>query len=300
MPPLLPILLLAMYALQPRQLTITIFVLTNPENQLIPIILIKETEQPAMKNNIQLMLIGFMLLSVLPSCKKTIQTCKLGKYYLSDGSSTPAPNTFSYYEDGRVKSIAYTDGSKDNVTYSADTIKVLTFDNRDSLIANFSGVVNASGYVTAGTKTTYDYIGNATGTQNLAFEYNADGNMTKQTTNNALGTSILSLSYTGGNSTTAVLYNGVTLNKKYFFYHNTIANKTKVDDLNGVLAPWYGKPSNNLLDSTHIIIAATSDTVRIQYAHTLNENDYLSNTTQTWLTPGVQTKFHTYQYFDCK
>ncbi len=253
-----------------------------------------------MKSRLYLLLTGILLTGLLVSCKKNIKSCKLGKYYLSDGNSTPSPNVFSYYEDGKLKRVVRTDGSKDTLVYNADTLTLLTYDNNGVLTGDFTGILNANGALIAGTKNTYDFSGSLTGTDYIAFEYNANGNMTKQTTNNTSGATILSLTYDGGNTVTGGLYSGGVLNKRYFFYHNTAENKTGVDDLTGAFTPYFGKPSDNLLDSIHIIQPATSDTVRIQYAHTLDNNDYLSNTIQTWLTPGVQTKYHTFQYFDCE
>ncbi len=252
-----------------------------------------------MRNKSLLLLIGILVISLLPSCRKDVKTCKLGKYYLSDGSSTPSPNIFLYNENGKVKRIGYTDGSKDTVIYNADTITIISYNRYDSLATTFTGLLNASGSVTSGAKNSYDIYGNLTGTDYLAYEYNAEGRMTKQTTNNTSGATILSLTYDGGNTKTGGLYTGGLLNKRYYLYHNTAENKTNVNDLNGVFTPWLGNSSANLLDSMHIITPSTSDTVRIQYAHTLDDNSYLSKTIQTWLTPGVQTKFHTYQYFDC-
>lgn len=252
-----------------------------------------------MKNNILLIVITLLVTVAVSSCKKNVQTCKLGKYYLSDGSSTPAPNVFSYYQDGRLKRIVHSDGAKDTLAYNADTLTVLSYDNTGLLIENFTGLLNASGSVTAGTKTSYDISGTVTGTDYLLFEYNASGNLTKETTNNTSGATILALAYDGANTATGTLHVSGFLTKKYFFYHSTAANKTGIDDLTGEYIPYLGKPSGNLLDSIHIIQPATSDTTRIQYSHTLDNNEYLSKTIQTWLTPGVQTKYHTYQYFDC-
>ncbi len=252
-----------------------------------------------MKNRYLVFLVTALLVTGFSSCKKNPQTCRLGKYYLSDGSSTPNPNTFTYYESGQLKSITYTNGSKDTLAYDASTITILSYDKSGLLLTGFTGLLNGNGAVTSGTKNTYDFNGNITATDNLSYEYNADGRMTKQTTVNGSGTTFLSLVYDGGNTTTGGYYSGGFLNKKYFFYHNKAENKTMIGDLSLAYTPWLGKPSANLLDSLRIITPTTDDTVRIQYNHRLDENDYVSNTVQTWLTPGVQTKYHTYQYFDC-
>ena len=253
-----------------------------------------------MKNKFALLLTGLVLMAILPSCKKNEQTCQLGKYYLSDGSSTPAPYVFSYNANGKVTRITYADGGKDTLTYDADTLTITTYD-RDNLLATlFTGLINSNGSVTSGVKNTYDYFGNLTATDYLAYQYDGNNRLTKQTTNNTSGATILSLVYDGGNTKTGGLYTGGVINKRYYFYHNAAQNKTHVDDLNGVLTPWLGISSANLLDSIHIITPSTADTVRIQYAHTLDANGYLSKSIQTWLTGGVQTKYHTYQYFNCQ
>lgn len=252
-----------------------------------------------MRNNI---CFGFMLLTVLailPSCKKKIETCKLGKAYTSDGSSTPTPNTFSYYENGKLKSIQFSNNERDSLIYTADTLTVLHFDYRDSLSSQFTGITDGNGLVTTGNKISYDFSGNVSNTEYYLNEYNSTGKLTKQTISNSLGTTILALTFTGGNSSTGNLYNGATLEKKYFFFHSTALNKTGLDDMNIVFSPYFGKPSDNLLDSTHIVLVATSDTIKIKYEHTIDANDYVSKTVQTYLTPGFQTKYHTYQYFDC-
>ncbi len=253
-----------------------------------------------MKSKNLLFLIGICFVVILPSCKKNILNCKLGKYYLSDGTSTPAPNVFSYYEDGRLKLIVHTDGAKDTLSYNADTLTILSYDNTGVPVENFTGLLNSSGSVVSVIRNTLDFSGNITATDYIVFEYNANGNLTKQTTNNTSGATILSLGYDGGNTATGSLYISGILNKRYVFYHNNALNKTGIADLSGEVTPYFGKSSANLLDSIRIIQPAISDTVRIQYAHTLDNNDYVSSTIQTWLTGGEQTKYHTYQYFDCE
>ena len=252
-----------------------------------------------MKNKYFLFLITALAVTAFSSCKKNIQTCKLGKYFLSDGSSTPNPATFTYYESGQLKTIEYSNGSKDTLAYDANNITIFSYDKGGILIASFNGLLNGNGAVTSGTKNTYSFNGNITGTDNLSYEYNAEGRMTKQTTVNGSGTTFLSLVYNGGNTATGGYYAGGFLTKKYFFYHNKSENKTKIDDLSLAYTPWLGNPSANLLDSLRIITPATDDTIRIQYNHRLDDNAYVSGTVQTWLKPNTQTRYHTYQYFDC-
>lgn len=296
----LPIPQLDIYVRQLLQLTAMTSALTNLVNLIILPILIKETEQPAMKNKLLFFAICIAFIATTTSCKKNIETCKLGKYYESDGNSTPTANVFTYYDNGKLKSISYTNKSKDTLVYSVDTLTIFTFDNNGVLTSSVKGILNGSGYFSSAIKTSFDILGAITNTENYSFEYNAEGNMTKQTTNNSSGTRILSLTYSGGNSVSGVLYKGVILDKKYIFYHNAVENKTGVDDLTGVFNPYFGTASSLLLDSIRIISPATSDTVRIQYAHTLDNNGYISKTIQTWLSGGVPTKYHTYQYFDCR
>ena len=240
-----------------------------------------------------------MAITTLFSCKKKIENCKLGKSFISDGSSTPNANTFSYYDNGKLKSIKYSNNERDTLIYAADTLTILHFDYRDSLISVFLGLTNGNGLVTTGSKTNFDFSGNLTSTEYFVHEYNTEGQLSKQSISNALGTTILSLSYTGGSSSSANFYNGATLEKKYFFFHSKAANKTGLDDMNSVFTPYFGTPSFNLLDSTHIILVSSNDTVKIKYEHTFDSNDYVNKTVVTYLTPGFQTKYHTYQYFDC-
>ncbi len=252
-----------------------------------------------MKSNLSLVILSIMVITTLVSCKKKIENCKLGKSYVSDGSSTPNSNTFAYYGNGKLKSIQYSNTERDTLVYLADTLTILHFDYRDSLMSVFLGLTNGNGLVTTGSKSNFDFNGNLTSTEYFVHEYNTEGQLTKQTISNAFGTAILSVSYAGGNSSSANLYNGATLEKKYFFFHSQAANKTGLDDMNSVFTPYFGTPSFNLLDSTHIVLVSTNDTVKIKYEHTFDANDYVSKTVETYLTPGLQTKYHTYQYFDC-
>src|SRR4051812_17574541 len=111
-----------------------------------------------MKNS-WLLIMGALLIGGLPSCKKGDKTCSLGKHYLSDGSTTPNADAFSYYQDGRLKTIEYANGAMDTVSYSADTMTVTGYDRYDSLVSVFTAITNASGAAISGVKNTYDYSG---------------------------------------------------------------------------------------------------------------------------------------------
>ena len=252
-----------------------------------------------MKSKLVILLFVVSFLIGVTSCKKDIQSCKLGKSYISDGNNTPLPNTFSYYENGKLKSIIYSNNEHDTLYYVADTLTVTHFDYRDSVAFIVKGIVDANGNLLSASKTTFDYTGVVTDSETWTNEYNSDGRMTKQTVNNTLGTTNLVVNYSGSNSVSANFYRGVILEKKYFFYHNAVANKTGLDDFNNIFTPYLGKPSANLLDSVHMVLTATFDTVKIKYDHTLDANEYVGKTVQTYLTPGFQTKYYTYQYFGC-
>ena len=250
-----------------------------------------------MKNNTLFLLTIVMVLSVA-SCKKKVETCKLGKAYISDGNTTPNANTFSYYSDGKLQKVVYADKTKDSVAYSADTIYIRTYDVNDSVISLFAGVLNSNGDVVSGVKDNLNYSGSITSTDIYSLEYNAEGKLTKKTITNSLQSTLLNLNYDGGNTATGNLFIGGVLDRSYTFYHNTIENKTGVDDMNAVFTPYFGRPSQNLLDSMRIVTAA-DDTIRVQYSHTLDANEYVSKTTQTFLTTNADTRYSTYQYFGC-
>jgi hypothetical protein len=249
-----------------------------------------------MKNNLLLFLALVAALSTT-SCKKKIENCMLGKSYVSDGSTTPSPNTFSYYSEGRLQKIVYGNRTKDTLSYNGDTIFIRTLNNVDSVTSVFTGILNSNGYIVSGRKNAVDYAGNVIISEDYSLQYNAEGNLTKKTITTPAGTSDFNLNYNGSNSATGTLYLGSNLDKRYIFFHNDIENKTGIDDMNSVLTPYFGKPSANLLDSTHII--TSTDTIRIQYAHTLDANEYVSKTIQTYLTHETDTKYFTYQYFNC-
>ncbi len=248
---------------------------------------------------VALVILSFLMLT---ACKQKVHNCKLGRHYATDGTSTPAGggDVFLYDASGRVTKVTYSSKSMDSLVRVADTLRVFNFDADYKLVSVLQGVTNGFGYVTTATKTSYDISGAITGTENYLYEYNAEGRLTQKTTSTSGGTSILTLTYTGSNPTSGLLYNGVNLEKKYFFYHGTAENKSFIDDFNGVSTPYFGKPSAQLLDSAHVVLATTSDTLRVQYTHTLDANDYVNKTVESWLTPTVNTTYHTYQYFDCK
>ena len=256
-----------------------------------------------MKSNIRisffvccLLLTGSLFFS---SCKKaTILTCQLGKYFISDGTSTPKPNTFYYYDNGKLKKIAYANSDKDTFYYAADTITILRFDDRDSLAGIFTGITDASGNVLTASKSFYDYFGNITGTDYYTNQYNATQNLTQQNISNSLGTTIVNLVYNGNNTATGTKFIGAIQSEKYVFFHNSTENKTQIADFGGVLIPYFGKPSANLLDSMFVI--TSSDTIRIKYVHELNENGYTVKTNKTYLSGIADTKYETYSYFNCK
>jgi hypothetical protein len=245
-------------------------------------------------------LLGLAVVSTLTftSCKKKIESCKLGKSYISNGNSTPNANTFSYYSDGRLKKILYSGGSKDTLAYYADSISISSYASENTLSTVFTGVLNGSGQVITGTKATLDGQGNTLSSQQYTMTYNAEGNLIQQAITYAVSTDIFQYYYTGGNADSAVSYLAGARNLTYVFFHGDVENKTGIDDVRGVFTPYFGKPSKDLLDSAHIF-TALDDTIRIKYTHTLDENEYVNKTVQTYLTPGVNTKFFTYQYFDC-
>jgi hypothetical protein len=250
-----------------------------------------------MKNNLLFILAAVCVLSAA-SCKKKVETCKLGKTYASDGNTTPNPNVFSYYEDGRLKTVLYTNRTKDSLSYSADTLYIRTRDNADSTIALFTGVLDSRGNVTSATKVFVDYAGNVISTESYLLEYNSEGQLSKKTVTSGGTSTVLNINYEGTNSKSGTLYIGPNLDRQFFFFHNTVENKTGIDDLNSVLTPYFGEPSTHLLDSAYII--TTTDSIRVQYAHTLDDNEYVSKTIQTFLTDQADTKYFTYQYFDCE
>lgn len=249
-----------------------------------------------MRNNLLFLTILGVL--AIAACKKKEQYCKLGKFYATDGANYSIPNTFYYDANNKLVKITYADKTKDTLVYSADTLRIKKYDYRDTLISLFNGLLNGNGYITTATLVTFDVSGNITSTENYSLQYNADGNLLQFSLSNANGTQTRVYTYTNGNRTTGKLFVGGTEQEKYVFYHSTALNKTGIDDNNGVCTPYFGKPSKNLLDSLHIIAGA--DTTRIRYTHQLDGNGYVIKTVRSYLTPGVDTKFFTYSYFDCR
>ena len=250
-----------------------------------------------MKNKILFLLAAISVLTI-SSCKKKIETCKLGKSYLSDGNTTPNPSIFYYYSDGKLKKIVYPDAKKDTLAYSGDSIFITAFDKTGSTASIFSGVLNGSSYLTNGTKTTFDISGNTVSSEDYTMLYNAEGNLIQQAVSYSTSTDILQYYFSGGNADSAVAYIGNIRDKKYIFYRNSAENKSRIDDLRGVFTPYFGKASKNLLDSVRIY-SSPADTALTIYAHTLDNNDYVTKTIETFLYPDVNTKYYTYQYFDC-
>lgn len=250
-----------------------------------------------MKSKLLLAATAVVLLSVT-ACKEKIKNCKMGKAYITDGSNTPNANTFYYDGDGRLSKITYSNQSKDSLVYSADTLWVITRDYRDSVTAIFNGILNADGNMVSGVLTSYNFAGTVIGTDNYNMTYNANGTLDGQNISNGSGTTIYSYTYDNGNRATGKKFIGATEAENYVFFHSNVENKSGIDDWNKVFTPYFGEPSNNLLDSAWTI--ASGDTIRVKYEHSLDANGYVTKTTQTYLSPGFQTKYCTYQYFDCK
>ncbi|MFN8286574.1 MAG: hypothetical protein U0V74_07475 [Chitinophagales bacterium] len=250
-----------------------------------------------MKSKLLLAATAVVLLSV-SACKEKIKNCKLGKAYITNGSSTPNPNTFFYNEDGSLSKIKYSNENVDSLVYSADTLWVITRDYRDSVVAIFKGIKNADNNVVSGVLTGYDFMGGVSSTDNYNMTYNADGTLDGQNISNGGGSVIYSYSYDNGNRVGGKKFVGATETENYIFFHSKVENKSGIDDWNKVFTPYFGKPSANLLDSAWTI--TNGDTIRVTYNHTLDANDYVTKTVQTYLSPGFQTKYYTYQYFDCK
>lgn len=249
-----------------------------------------------MKSKVVLLLaLGGLLFT--GACKKKIETCKLGRAYVTDGSTTPNPTVFAFGNE-KLSSVKYPNSDFDSLVYNADTMWVFTLDNRDSLTTLLRAITDGSGHVVTGTKTYYDYFGQATGTDNINCTYNADGNLTQQTISNTGGTTIYTYNFTGGNRVSGSKFVGAVKAETYNFFAGTAENKSGLDDLTNLYAPYFGNASANLLDSSWII--TSSDTIRIKYEHQLDANDYVTKTVKTYLSPGFQTKYFTYSYFDCK
>lgn len=248
-----------------------------------------------MKNRLQLAVIILIALGSFTSCKKKVATCKLSRIFTSDGTTTPMPAVFTYNEDGTLRTIVYPTLSSDSFIYSSNGGSIQSFDKAGHLTGELTGPLNSSGYFTSAVKISYDLLGNGS-SQLQVFSYNGESNLTGQ----SLGSDVLSLQYLAGNTVSGTYEHNGLVRTRYEFFHNTIANKTGVDDLNGVYQPYLGKPSANLLDSLYIIDLNANDTTRIKYAHTLNADDYINTTkVQTYGANGVTTRYIAYQYRDC-
>lgn len=247
-----------------------------------------------MKNSLLLLVCALVAVS---SCKKGEQTCKLGKYYITDGSNTKPANTFFYDGSDRLIKIEYQNGNKDTLVYSADSLYVQSYDERDSLTALMLAKLNTEGYVTNAVKHSFDFFGAIVSSDNYTLQYNADGTLAQQSISNTNGTQTTIYEYTDGNRTSGKLFVGATETEKYIFGHSNVVNKTGIDDNNGVYSPYFGKPSQNLIDSLQVI-AGTDTTVAI-YTHTLDNNDYVIKTVRTYVKPSVESRYFTYTYFNC-
>lgn len=243
-------------------------------------------------------LLFLVIIFSFSSCKQKEKTCKLGKYYVSDASNTPPPNVFSYYSDGRLQRIIYSNGSKDTLFYRSDTLHLLSFDERDSLSFEFTGNLNSNGDVLMGVKTQYDYLGSIMQVDNYNMQYNASGNLVQQSVSNTNGVITTTYNYEEGNRISGKLFSGAVLQKQYLFFHSKADNKTELDDDSGVFTPYFGRPSKKLLDS--LLVITGGDTAKIIYSHSLDANSYVTKTVRAQLPPTVDTKYYTYAYFDCR
>lgn len=249
-----------------------------------------------MKNSYLFVLVLITALG-LYGCKKEQQSCKLGKVYISDANSTPLPNTYSYYADGRIQKIVYSNRSKDSLVYQNDSLWVITRDYRDSVIAVVEAAVNSNGAITSGLKTNFDFLGNPGSTETITATYDANGLLNTLSMNGGGGLMAYNYQNTGANRSSGRRFNGSTVTEEYIYFYNSTENKSGVDYTNGQFAPWFGKASANLLDSAYIILP--TDTVRVKYTHSMDKNGYVSRTVQTFFAPGFDTKYYSYQFFDC-
>lgn len=231
------------------------------------------------------------------ACKKKVETCKPGRAYVTDGTTTPNPTIYAFNGE-RLSRVNYPNGDFDSLVYNNDTMWVFTFDNRDSLTTLLHAITDGNGNVTTATQTTYNYFGQPTGIDNINCTYNAEGNLTQQTISNSTGTTIYTYNFNNGNRISGSKFVGAVKTETYSFFAGTVDNKGGINDLTNLYTPYLGKPSYKLLDSAWTI--TNTDTIRIRYEHTLDANDYVSKTVKTYLSPGFQTKYYTYSYFDCK
>lgn len=253
-----------------------------------------------MKSNVWVALL-IATVSTVFSCNKKEQTCNLGKMFTTDGSNTTRPTIYSYYADGRIQKVVYPTLNKDSIAYTADSVFVWTRDNKDSLVAYLAATLTNGQNISIGTKTYYNYLGAITGTETITAQYNTAGQLDSKTTNSGNGLQANTFNFANGNRTTGKHYSGSTHDVDYLFFYGTAENKTGVDFFELSYQPLFGKTDNNLLDSIYLIQLPAKDTIRVQFAHTLDRNGYLSKTVRTYLTPvsGMDTKYVTYQYFNC-
>lgn len=251
-----------------------------------------------MKNSYLLPLLALIIgFSTLNSCKKKDKTCQLGKVYNSNGNVTPNPSVFSYYENGNLQKITYSNKSIDTIAYTNDSLYLWTYNDQGTLTAILEGQLNGSGYITTAAKTFVDINGNTTATATYNCQYNADGNLTQLTLVDANGTTTQVYTYANGNRADGKVFNGATLSSTSYYFHNSAENKTGISDELDVFTPYFGKPSKNLLDSVQVI--ANSDTTRILFNEKLDANGYLNSATRTYVPTVANTRYFTFSYINC-
>lgn len=253
-----------------------------------------------MKSNVWVVVLAAFAVTV-SSCNKKEQTCNLGKMFVTDGSNTTRPTVYSYYADGRIQKVLHPTLNKDSIAYTTDSVFVWSRDNKDSLVAYLAASLANGQNIGTGSKTYYNYLGAVTGTETIAAQYNTAGQLESKTTNSSSGLQANTFNYSNGNRTSGKHYSGSTHDIDYLFFYNTAQNKTGFDFFEFNYTTLFGKTDNNLLDSIYMIQLPANDTIRVQFAHTLDRNGYLSKTVRTYLTPvsGMDTKYVTYQYFNC-
>jgi len=196
--------------------------------------------------NKSLLTLSAVCLLIVASCKKDkgtepeeqSKTCQLTESsFIATGGDTEKA-TFAYDEQGRVKTVTYSDGSTDSYSYSTTQI-----------------VLTASGNVV----TTYKLDGNGRITSEsynddpskINYTYNNNGYLAEETEVFSSSTSTTKYTYTGENLTLVdfgtekivVSYSTETATANFF---------TETDDdlpasVNGVLKSYFGKPSKNLV-----------------------------------------------------
>lgn len=242
-----------------------------------------------------------MLLMLLAGCDKKERTCQLGRMTISDGSSTPRPSVYSYYDDGRIKSITHPDLTRDSVAYKADSLYVWTRDRNDTLVATLEASLAMGRYIGSGIKKYFDYSGNVLSTENISVQHTAGGQPEAWTIASSSGTVAYSFDFNNSNRATGKRFNGSTQDMAYVFFMSKAINAYDVDYLNLSYSPLMGKSDASLPDSIYIISLPAKDTLRIQFAHYPDKNDYLIKSIRTFLTPApaLETKYITYHYINC-